>query len=75
MAVEAFFPVEWFGKKRLEAGSNLRMNIVLVSYYQEMTMAWSGDVSLQHAEDPHMLRTVVLETPDMEKRAENKSAK
>lgn len=60
MAVEAFLPAAWLGEGRLEAGAKLRMNILLKTYYGEMTMAWSGEPSLKAMGDPGSMRTVLL---------------
>jgi len=68
MALEAFFSAEDLGLKRLEPGMKLRMNIVLTSYYRELSMAWSGGGTMQDTQDPHTMRTVVLRSFDEEKR-------
>ncbi len=63
MAVEAFLPAAWLGKERLEPGAKLRMNILLTTYYGEMTMVWSGEPSLKNMGDPGSMRTVLLQRP------------
>lgn len=63
MAVEAFFPASWLGRERLDAGSKLRMNVVLASYYGEMTMTWSGEPNFKNLVHPASMRTVLLGDP------------
>jgi hypothetical protein len=60
VAVEAFFPAEWFGVRKLHAGLKLRMNIQMVSYYREFIMSWTGAPQLQPTRMPEALREVVL---------------
>ncbi len=67
MAVEAFLPAAWLDKERLEAGAKLRMNILLETYYGEMTMAWSGEPSLKSLGDPASMRTVLLQNASEKK--------
>lgn len=62
-AIEAFLPAAWLGRKRLEAGAKLRMNILLETYYREMTMVWSGEPSLKSLGEPGSMRTVLLGVP------------
>jgi hypothetical protein len=61
IAFEAFFPARWLAAKRLEAGSTLRMNVALVSYYRERTMSWAGEPTAgSERADLAALRSVVL---------------
>lgn len=60
MMVEAFFPAEWFGLKRLEAGMHVRMNIVMSNYFRELTMTWAGRPTIEDAARQDSLKTVVL---------------
>lgn len=69
MAVEAFFPVSWLGKEKLEAGTKLRMNVLLATYYGESAMAWSGEPTLRNMANPAVMRSVLLGRPHRERRA------
>jgi hypothetical protein len=60
VAVEAFFPAEWFGVGKLHAGQKLRMNIQMVSFYREFIMSWTGVPQLRPTRMPEALREVVL---------------
>ncbi|MGV8073165.1 MAG: hypothetical protein AB2L11_01195 [Syntrophobacteraceae bacterium] len=60
MAVEAFFPAEWFGMKQLQPETILKANVHLANYYNEHIMSWSGSPSLQSVEDPRSLKAIVL---------------
>lgn len=42
MHLEAFFPSELFGLKRLEQGTRLRMDVAMTNYYHEFTMGWAS---------------------------------
>jgi len=61
MAVEAFFPAEWFGATKFTAGMHLRVNIALVSYYREFTMALAGEPCMAAIENPSEFKEIVLE--------------
>lgn len=61
MAVEAFFPAEWFGLARFDAGMRLRVNISLVSYYREFTMALAGEPHIAAIDNPSEFKEIVLE--------------
>jgi hypothetical protein len=61
IAVEAFFPAQWLGHGRLTEGMELRMNVVLVTYYRELAMSWGGPVDLETPGQVPTLRSVVLE--------------
>ena len=61
IAFEAFLPAQWLGFDSLHAGAKLKMNILLVNYYRELTMTWSANGTLERSELPGTLRTVVLE--------------
>ena len=60
MMLEGVIPAERLGLERLEAGMKLRVNILVQSYYREMTMTWSGPPNLESARDPRHMREVVL---------------
>ncbi len=64
IAFEAFFPAEWFGFARFQAGDQLAMNIFLVNYYRELTMTWSAAGTLKQEDLPGAMRTVVLQGGD-----------
>jgi hypothetical protein len=61
MAVEAFFPAEWFGLSELRPGMRLKANIALVSYYREFTMTWAGKPEIPEIREPSEFREIVLE--------------
>jgi len=60
MALEAFIPVERLGLEKFEAGMKLGVNILVQSYYREMTMTWSGLPTVGSAGDPKNLRAAIL---------------
>lgn len=60
MVLEGFIPVERLGLEKLVAGTRLRMNIVVQSYYGEMTMSWWGPPAVESAGNPQNLREIVL---------------
>jgi hypothetical protein len=63
IAIESFFPAEWFGREKFEGGQKFRLNVLVVNFYREWTMSLSGRPSLQHAADPSAWRAVALEDP------------
>lgn len=60
IAFEAFFPAEWLGFERLQVGSKLQMNILVRSYYRELTMTWTNTDSLDNNDRSDTLRSVIL---------------
>ena len=52
IAVEAFFPAQWFGLDELKPGMRLSANIALVSYFREFSMAWAGKPEMKQISDP-----------------------
>lgn len=60
MVLEGFIPAERLGLEKLDAGTKLRMNIVVQSYYGEMTMSWCGPPVVESAGNPQNLREIVL---------------
>ena len=42
MMLEGIIPAERLGLERLEAGTKLKVNVLVRSYYREMTMTWGG---------------------------------
>ena len=60
MMLEGFIPAGRLGLECLEAGMKLKANVLVQSYYREMTMTWSGPPDLQSARDPGHMREVVL---------------
>lgn len=61
IAVEAFFPAEWFGVEKLDSGMRLRVNIALVSYYREFTMVLAGEPQTNAIYNPSEFKEIVLE--------------
>ena len=61
MVLEAFCPADWMGLKELRPGMKLRMNIVMTSYYRELTMSWAGTAGLDLSKDSNALKVVVLQ--------------
>ena len=59
IALEAFMPAADLGRDHLVAGSRLRVNVTVVSYYRERGMAWAGRPDLRGAATT--LRTITLE--------------
>ncbi len=60
MHVEAFLPAESLGVPSLRAGMELRLNIVVVNYFRELSMSWPGRVPLEQAASPDLMKPVVL---------------
>ena len=61
IAVEAFFPAQWFGLDELKPGMRLSANIALVSYFREFAMAWAGKPEISKISDPQVFTEIVLE--------------
>jgi hypothetical protein len=61
MVIEAFFPAEWLGIKKLHAGMKLNMNIQIVSFYRELIMSWAGAPQLEPTRLPEELKEIVLQ--------------
>ena len=61
MAVEAFFPANWFGIDELKPGMRLRANIALVGYFREFNMVWTGKPEMSEISEPQDFREMVLE--------------
>jgi hypothetical protein len=61
IAIEAFFPANWFGFDELKPGMRLRANIGLLSYYHEFSMSWAGNPGIKEILDPQEFREIVLE--------------
>ncbi len=60
VAVEAFFPAEWFGVEELKSGMRLRANIAMISYFREFSMTWAGNSATTEAVNPSSLREILL---------------
>jgi hypothetical protein len=60
MVLEAFIPAGRLGLEKLDAGTELRVNILVQSYYREMTMVWRGPPTIESASDRGNSQTVVL---------------
>ncbi|MHC1728104.1 MAG: hypothetical protein AB9866_19225 [Syntrophobacteraceae bacterium] len=60
MAVEAFFPAEWFGVDELKAGMRLKANVGLVSYFREFSMTWAGRPEVTEVINPSSFREILL---------------
>ena len=43
MVFEAFLPSQWLGVERLWPGTRIRMNVVVESFFREITMSWRGE--------------------------------
>lgn len=61
VAFEAFLPARWFGLDELRPGMRLGINIALVSFFREFTMALAGKPDASEIADPTELKTIVLE--------------
>jgi hypothetical protein len=61
MVVEAFFPADYLGFKRLHSGLKLQMNIHLMSFYRELISSWVGTPQIKPTKLPEFLRWVVLQ--------------
>lgn len=61
MAIEAFYPAGWFGLNRLEPGMRLGVNIGLISYFREFSMAFAGKPDVSAITNPSELRIIELE--------------
>jgi len=61
IAVEAFFPAQWFGLDELKPGMRLSANIALVSYFREFAMAWAGKPEISNISDPQVFTEIELE--------------
>jgi hypothetical protein len=73
MLLEAFLPAEWLGVPELKEGMPLRMNLILVSFYREMTMSWTGAPRLGEGGGSEGLRAVILRDTQEGLRAESPS--
>ncbi len=61
MHLEAFFPAEFFGLKRLEPETRLHVEVALKNYYHEFSMGWAAPELQEGSSGPARLREVVLQ--------------
>lgn len=61
MHLEAFFPSELFGLKRLEPGSRLYLDVAMTNYFHEFTMGWASEGLTEGSSGPAVLKEVILQ--------------
>ena len=64
IGLEAFVPAADLGRDQLAAGTRLRVNVAVVGYYRERTMAWAGTPTADPRGMDRTLRPVVLAAPE-----------
>ncbi|MGC9195199.1 MAG: hypothetical protein ACP5IL_07065 [Syntrophobacteraceae bacterium] len=60
IGMEAFFPARWFGVDKLKSGMRFKVNIAMMSYFREFTMAWAGKPDEGHIGAPEDFREIIL---------------